>query len=169
MLGVTRASRWLLIRTMAWMSFLVGYAAALSLQSHVSGSSPEAASRSYTTVMVAAVVVGCLVRDVRLLWNQLVRLEVVAGSVLRRVSRVEPVHLTPKEAEVLRLLGEASRIDDASLADDLCLSRATVHSHISSLLRKTSLHDRRDLAAYAQLRRGGGSGSSRGPSRARYE
>ena len=52
-----------------------------------------------------------------------------------------------REAEVLQLVG--LRLSNAEIAKTLFISERTVESHVSSLLRKLGLPDRRALAAYA--------------------
>ncbi|MEU6100449.1 ATP-binding protein [Streptomyces flaveolus] len=55
--------------------------------------------------------------------------------------------ISAREAEVLALLGE--HLSNAEMAARLVLSVRTVESHVSSLLRKLHLPDRRALARYA--------------------
>ncbi|MEV5753103.1 LuxR C-terminal-related transcriptional regulator [Actinoallomurus sp. NPDC052308] len=55
--------------------------------------------------------------------------------------------ISPREAEVLALLGE--HLSNAEIAARLVLSVRTVESHVSSLLRKLRLPDRRALARHA--------------------
>jgi predicted ATPase/DNA-binding CsgD family transcriptional regulator len=52
--------------------------------------------------------------------------------------------LTPREAEVLALVGE--RLTNAEIAERLYISVRTVETHVSALLRKLSVPDRRALA-----------------------
>ncbi len=54
---------------------------------------------------------------------------------------------SPRETEVLSLLAE--HLSNAQIAQRLFISERTVESHVSSLLRKLGLGDRRALAAYA--------------------
>ncbi|HZC73709.1 MAG TPA: LuxR C-terminal-related transcriptional regulator [Jatrophihabitans sp.] len=57
--------------------------------------------------------------------------------------------ISPREAEVLRALGE--HLTNAEIAARLVLSVRTVENHVSSLLRKLGAADRRELAAMASL------------------
>ncbi len=52
--------------------------------------------------------------------------------------------VTPREAEVLRLLGE--HLTNAEIAARLYISQRTVETHVSSLLRKLGVTHRRELA-----------------------
>ena len=60
---------------------------------------------------------------------------------------VRSTDVTAREAEVLALV--AGHLTNAQIAEQLFLSVRTVESHISSLLRKLQLSDRRSLARYA--------------------
>jgi len=64
-------------------------------------------------------------------------------------ARFEPEHITPREAEVLRLVGE--RYSNTEIAQRLTISKRTVESHIASLMRKVTARDRSGLirAAHA--------------------
>ncbi|WP_182880545.1 ATP-binding protein [Microbispora sp. H10949] len=55
--------------------------------------------------------------------------------------------ISPREAEVLELVG--AHLSNAEIAARLCLSVRTVESHVSSLLRKLRVPDRRALARRA--------------------
>ncbi|MFG1948542.1 ATP-binding protein [Nonomuraea sp. NPDC048826] len=57
---------------------------------------------------------------------------------------VTEVEISPREAEVLELVG--AHLSNAEIAARLCISVRTVESHVSSLLRKLELPDRRALA-----------------------
>ncbi|MGZ4725683.1 MAG: response regulator transcription factor, partial [Ilumatobacteraceae bacterium] len=55
--------------------------------------------------------------------------------------------LSAREAEVLALVG--AQLTNPEIAGRLFISVRTVESHVSALLRKLSLADRRALVAYA--------------------
>lgn len=56
-------------------------------------------------------------------------------------------HLTPREAEVLRLL--ASGLDNRAIAKRLQLSAHTARTHVGNILRKLGVHSRADAARIA--------------------
>ena len=58
-----------------------------------------------------------------------------------------PIHLTPRERDVLRLLVEGH--GDAQIATHLDLSRRTVSEHVSNLLKKFGVATRVALAVTA--------------------
>ncbi|WP_231510185.1 response regulator transcription factor, partial [Streptosporangium roseum] len=60
---------------------------------------------------------------------------------------VTEVEISPREAEVLELVG--AHLSNAEIAARLCISVRTVESHVSSLLRKLEVPDRRALAQRA--------------------
>jgi DNA-binding NarL/FixJ family response regulator len=62
--------------------------------------------------------------------------------------------LTPREHEVLRLVGEGKR--NPEIARELFISENTVKTHISSLMRKLEIEDRLQLALYAARSKVGG-------------
>ncbi|MFG3437376.1 ATP-binding protein [Nonomuraea sp. NPDC047897] len=64
------------------------------------------------------------------------------------------VEISPREAEVLELVG--AHLSNAEIAAQLCISVRTVESHVSSLLRKLELPDRRALARRAPEPAGAG-------------
>jgi DNA-binding NarL/FixJ family response regulator len=55
--------------------------------------------------------------------------------------------LTPRQAEVLRLL--ARGWTDAQIADELFLSRRTVHAHLREIFRKLGVSHRSAATRYA--------------------
>jgi DNA-binding NarL/FixJ family response regulator len=63
------------------------------------------------------------------------------------VDSVSAHHLTPRQAEVLRLL--ARGWTDAQIADELFLSRRTVHAHLREIFRKLGVGSRSAATRYA--------------------
>ena len=59
--------------------------------------------------------------------------------------------LTPREREVLGLVAEGRT--NAGIARELWLTEKTVETHVSSVLRKLQLSNRRELARWATDRR----------------
>ena len=59
--------------------------------------------------------------------------------------------LTPREREVLRLIARGFTYREA--ASELVLSERTIETHVSSVLRKLQLSNRRELAKWASSRR----------------
>jgi two-component system response regulator DegU len=66
---------------------------------------------------------------------------------LFRQDREADSPLTPREQEVLRLVGEGKR--NPEIAHTLDISENTVKTHISSLMRKLAIDDRLQLALHA--------------------
>ena len=64
-----------------------------------------------------------------------------------------PAHLTPRQAEVLRLLEQGR--STKQIAQELHLSTETVKNHVRHLLRALGVNSR--LEAVAAVRRGAGS------------
>jgi DNA-binding NarL/FixJ family response regulator len=58
--------------------------------------------------------------------------------------------LTPREREVLRLIARGYTYREA--AQELVLSDRTIETHVSSVLRKLQLSNRRELARWASAR-----------------
>jgi len=58
--------------------------------------------------------------------------------------------LSPREKEILRLLGEGCSTKE--IAEKLVISPSTVHSHRSNLMTKLGLSNRRELIQYARQR-----------------
>jgi DNA-binding NarL/FixJ family response regulator len=72
------------------------------------------------------------------------------GSQAVGVANVDAIlehHLTPRQAEVLRLL--ARGWTDAQIADELFLSRRTVHAHLREIFRKLAVSHRSAATRYA--------------------
>ena len=63
------------------------------------------------------------------------------------VTATRPGEVSEREAEVPAALG--ARLSNAQIANSLHISIRTVESHVSSLLRKYGVTDRRALAAIA--------------------
>ncbi len=63
------------------------------------------------------------------------------------VDSVAEHHLTPRQAEVLRLL--ARGWTDAQIAAELFLSRRTVHAHLREIFRKLGVSHRSAATRYA--------------------
>ena len=75
----------------------------------------------------------------------------IFGQVSDLVEEPQPhpeLHLTPRQAEVLRLL-ERGRTT-TQIAEDLHLSRETVRNHIRHLLQATGSHSRLEAVAIAR-------------------
>jgi predicted ATPase/DNA-binding CsgD family transcriptional regulator len=73
------------------------------------------------------------------------------GSTLEGVTTVGPakgMEVTAREAEVLDLISR--HLTNAQIAEALFISTRTVESHVSALLRKLQLPDRRSLARHAE-------------------
>src|SRR5690348_17481026 len=64
------------------------------------------------------------------------------------VGAAKNAEVTAREAEVLALI--AQHLTNAQIGAALFISRRTVETHVSSLLRKLQLPDRRSLARHAE-------------------
>src|SRR5262249_58052156 len=69
------------------------------------------------------------------------------GRTRRQVTTADPRGVSRREIEVLALVG--ARLSNADIAGRLHLSVRTVENHVSSLLRKYGVADRRALAEVA--------------------
>ena len=92
----------------------------------------------------------------------------VAGTVMGEVARPQapsgPDLLTPRDREVLGLLGEG--LSNRQLAERLYVAEKTVKTHVSAVLSKLGLADRTQAALYAVRHgRAGGVGPERPPER----
>lgn len=75
----------------------------------------------------------------------------VLGEYRRMANSASPADdaptLTPREAEVLRLVAKGLSYRD--IADQLVVSHRTVQNHVQNVLRKLQLHNRVELTRYA--------------------
>ena len=71
-----------------------------------------------------------------------------AGRAARPATAANPVGLTSREAEVLRLL--ATGLSNAQIAARLGLSGRTVDNHVSAILHKLGVRTRKEAAAQAE-------------------
>lgn len=76
-------------------------------------------------------------------------LDAFAGGTAERDDEID--RLTPRELEVMRLIARGYTYREA--ATELVLSIKTVETHVSAVLRKLQLSDRRELARWAAARR----------------
>jgi DNA-binding NarL/FixJ family response regulator len=77
-------------------------------------------------------------------------LDAFAGAEATTASDDELDALTPREREVLRLIARGYTYREA--AQELTLSDRTIETHVSSVLRKLQLSNRRELARWASSR-----------------
>jgi DNA-binding NarL/FixJ family response regulator len=63
------------------------------------------------------------------------------------VSDQPPVDLTPREREVLTLIGQG--LPNRAIAEQLFISEATVKTHINNLFAKAGIRDRADAVRRA--------------------
>lgn len=76
-------------------------------------------------------------------------LDAFAGGAAERDDEID--RLTPRETEVMRLIARGYTYRE--VATELVLSVKTVETHVSAVLRKLQLSDRRELAKWASSRR----------------
>ena len=78
-------------------------------------------------------------------------LDAFAGEDTAAVADEDLDALTPREREVLRLIARGYTYREA--AQELVLSARTIETHVSSVLRKLQMSNRRELARWASARR----------------
>jgi DNA-binding NarL/FixJ family response regulator len=78
-------------------------------------------------------------------------LDAFAGEDAAPVADEDLDSLTPREREVLRLIARGYTYREA--AQELVLSARTIETHVSSVLRKLQMSNRRELARWASSRR----------------
>jgi len=78
-------------------------------------------------------------------------LDAFAGEETAPVADEDLDALTPREREVLRLIARGYTYREA--AQELVLSARTIETHVSSVLRKLQMSNRRELARWASARR----------------
>ncbi len=76
-------------------------------------------------------------------------LDAFAGGAAEQDDEID--RLTPREREVMRLIARGYTYRE--VASELVLSIKTVETHVSAVLRKLQLSDRRELARWASARR----------------
>lgn len=71
----------------------------------------------------------------------------IAGLLAQQIPAQQRWHvqMTPRESDVLRMLGEAR--STAAMAEALCISPVTVRTHVSAVLRKLGLRTRDEVVA----------------------
>jgi DNA-binding NarL/FixJ family response regulator len=65
----------------------------------------------------------------------------------RGVGGTLPDGLTPREAEVLKLIADG--LTNAEICDQLVISQATVKTHVNRIFAKIGAHDRAQAVRYA--------------------
>jgi DNA-binding CsgD family transcriptional regulator len=97
------------------------------------------------------VVLLTLLRDLPRLLVALRRAETALGVMLGTLHpvlrSVQNAALSPREQEVMGVLA-TGRMSDQEIADILFISPATAATHVRNILKKTGLHDRRQLVLH---------------------
>ncbi len=153
-----RVKRLWLVVALASAALVVGSLQRLALQAEALGwiSPPTQTTivedwQIIQSLFVAAIAVGAFL-IVKGLARSMAASERIAGSILDRVSHIDPsgLDLTQREHEVLESIGNGL-VTDSDLSTALHISPSTVQTHIKSLLRKTGLNRRQDLIGVAYL------------------
>lgn len=154
----TRVRRLWLVVVLASGGLILGAGQRLVLQASALAWLPETAARGivedwqlFQSLMVVSLVTAVFV-IIRRLARSMAATERIAGSILDRVSHVDitALNLTKRETEVLEAIG-SGLLTDSELAENLHISRATVQTHVKSIMRKAGLNKRQDLIAVAYL------------------
>jgi DNA-binding NarL/FixJ family response regulator len=61
---------------------------------------------------------------------------------------LEEVRMTPRESEVIALIGEG--LSNKEIAQRLAIASHTVKSHVRNVMEKLALHTRLQIAAYSR-------------------
>ena len=74
----------------------------------------------------------------------------IAGAAARREAAevLEEVRMTPRESEVIALVGEG--LSNKEIAQLLAIASHTVTSHVRKLMERLALHTRLQIAAYSR-------------------
>ncbi len=153
-----RVRRLWMVVSLAALALVLGSLQRLFLQAGVLGwiSSPSQTAvvedwQLVQSLLVAALAAGVFV-IVKGLARSIAASERIAGSILDRVSHIDPadLDLTQREHEVLASIG-SGLVTDSDLSTALHISPSTVQTHVKSLLKKTGLNRRQDLIGVAYL------------------
>jgi DNA-binding CsgD family transcriptional regulator len=101
------------------------------------------AARATITVLIAALAVTLWLRC----WTKLARAQSMVDALTDRLpseASAREADLSTRELEVLDLIQQGVLSTD-DIAERLCISPATAATHVQNILKKTTLHSRRDL------------------------
>lgn len=104
---------------------------------------PLSAARATITVLIAALAVALWLRC----WTKLARAQSMVDALTERLPSeavAREADLSAREREVLDLIQRGVLSTD-DIAEHLCISPATAATHVQNILKKTTLHSRRDL------------------------
>jgi DNA-binding CsgD family transcriptional regulator len=137
------------------IALLMGTALAASVLTIAAASRNKGWEAWWIAQAALVLALGTLVMSVLVEAQRLARrlsdLESLVAEALHRVDAVDldSLDLTARESEILEVIGSSNSIDDRTLSEVLRISSHTVHSHITNILRKARLRDRRDLQTLA--------------------